>query len=71
MLTSSHWSKLGHQGDRSHIGEPQESIRACLNAVFKDILEIICVHAGNCSHSHLSCNVGDANSKRVLAHLFT
>ena len=56
----------------SHRGEPQESISASLNFVSGKILaEIICDHAVNCSHSHLSCSVLDANSNRVLAHLLT
>ena len=56
----------------SHRGEPQESISASLNFVSKEILaEIICDHAVNCSHSHLSCSVLEANSNRVLAHLLT
>ena len=54
----------------SHRGEPQESISASLNFVSRKILaEIICDHSVNCSHSHLSCSVLDANLNRVLAHL--
>ena len=56
----------------SHRGEPHESNRACLNFGSKRILaDIICVHAVNCSHNHLSCSVLGANSNRVLAHLLT
>ena len=39
----------------SHRGEPHESNCACLNFGSKRILaDIICVHAMNCSHNHLS-----------------
>ena len=51
----------------SHRGEPHESNSPCLNFGSNRILvDIICVHAVNCSHNHLSCVVLGANSKRVL-----